>query len=532
MNKIAPVYYLLILFVISVLVRLPHIDRPLSSRYEWVTAHTLVTLNIWMEEGITNHNFNPIYTFTNPNDHHIKCPISGVSDEEGNYYYVSYPPLAFILPFILFKLTHLPLSALTLESFNVVLHFLCSLLIFFIIRNLYRSNTGERAALAGALVYIFATPNLWYHANVYFSDILVQLFFLLSILFYLKNTSQENRQLAHLLLACMSVFLMVYTEWLGLLAGGILCLHALFIRKDIKVSFLIGLSCASAISLFVIQYSSIAGMDSYIDTLLHRYAERSGNSGPVSIFDGGAHIKFLTMYLRNFFPFFILIFFGLACLLISKKRNPRQSNRTELMVLALAGIPVLLHHYLLFQFTIVHELSLVKGTVPISLIVAFLSYRVLNRTDVPEMTVLRYLYCIVFAGMLCMSTYFYYTHILKPGEYLSLRLGTQIKETSTPDDTIFFKTTKTLGGSMIKAPKNFVMAPQFQYYSGRCIQVVPHENEAVSHLKEFNKKQGIIYTIENSLYKVESVRRVYNPDYTDNPQNIVNPDLNNSSSLP
>ena len=516
MTKKPLIYITFLLFAISILIRIPNIDRPLSVRYEWVTAHTLITLGIWMEEGIVEHNFNPIYTFPNPNDHHIKCPISGVSDTGGNYYYVSYPPFSFILPFLTFKLAQASITPLNLQIFNLFIHLICSVLIFLIIQRLYKDKNGDYAALAGASVYIFSTTNLWYHSNVYFADILVQLFFLSTILFYLRLTRKRQFRTTNQLLLCISVFFMVYTEWLGVLMTGVLLFHSLLSLKDRKTTLLIAASASAALLTFILQYSSVDGLENYLNTLLNRFSERSGNTNQVSLLDPAAHIKFATIYMRNFFPQFILIIFSIFLIAIFNL-SPKKLHlkRPEFDALLLSLFPVIIHHYLLFQFTIVHELSLVKATVPTSLIIAFLVERLYKLTNHKELAIQRYLYNLVFISMISLSVYFYYSHIIKPDEYLSLRLGTQIKKTSSPSDTIFFKTTKTLGGFMIQAPKNFVMAPQFQYYSGRCIQVVADEIEAIEHLDKYNKEKGIIYTIENSFYKIESVRRVYNSKYNE-----------------
>lgn len=302
MKKHLSIYIILFLFASSVFLRIPHIDRPLSVRYEWVTAHTLVTLGIWMEEGIIEHNFNPIYTFSNPNDHFIKCPISGVSDEEGNYYYVSYPPFSFILPFLIFKTSGLSINPLNLQIFNIFVHFGCSILIFLLIQGIYDSKSGNYAALAGSSIYIFATTNLWYHTNVYFADILVQFFFLTSLILYIRCYESKKSNTTSMLFF-LSLLFMTYTEWLGFLLAGVLFIHSFFFLRNRKIASIITLSTLIGMLAIVAQYSSIAGIEDYISTLLDRYSERSGNSGQVSIFDPAAHLKLANIYLRNFFSF-------------------------------------------------------------------------------------------------------------------------------------------------------------------------------------------------------------------------------------
>ena len=109
--------------------------------------------------------------------------------------------------------------------------------------------------------------------------------------------------------------------------------------------------------------------------------------------------------------------------------------------------------------------------------------------------------------MFGLSIFFYHAHIIEPSFSLK-KLGDTIKEHASIDDTVFFKTTRTLGDFLIKAPDNFVVAPQIQYYSGRCIQVVPHSEAARAHLKQYEKQRGIIFTIENLHYEVEAIERI------------------------
>ena len=110
--------------------------------------------------------------------------------------------------------------------------------------------------------------------------------------------------------------------------------------------------------------------------------------------------------------------------------------------------------------------------------------------------------------MLALSAFLYHSHVIDPEGFSFEELGTDIKEASGPEDTIFFKTTRTLGDFMIEAPINFVIAPQIQYYAGRCIQVVPSLDEARNHLEQFGKQQGVVFTIENSRYQIEDVERI------------------------
>ena len=507
---------LLVLFAISVFVRTPHINRPLSTNYEWVTAHTLVTLQIWHEEGIVTHGFRPIYTFPNPNDHYIKCPISGVSDASGNYYYVSYPPFAFILPHLVFETFGIYPNVLSLEIFNLFLHFLCALLIFLLLSNLTKppeSKGLNMPALVGASIYIFAPLALWHHANVYFSDILVQLFFILGIYFshlYLFKDGHKSKGISAGLF--ITIFLMVYTEWIGILFGCSLIALSFLYRKQEMFSMRLLLIASSAMflagCLMLFQYSSINGLEDFIQTALNRYTERSGHTGKEQFYELNTHLYLGNVYLRNYFPQFVIVAF-LGLLLLILKSNIRALFKSEQQViLLLAVLPTVLHHTVLFEFPIVHDMALVKTAIFLSLLTGILFHGINKVTHDQPGLAFKVVPHFVVVSMLGLSAFLYHAHVIEPEGFSFEELGNEIREESKPEDTVFFKTSRTLGDFLIKAPENFVIAPQIQYYSGRCIQVVPSLEAAREHLEKYDKAQGVVFTIENSRYQIEHTERI------------------------
>lgn len=511
---------LLGIFAISVIVRAPHINRPLSTNYEWVTAHTLVTLQIWQAEGMIAHGLRPAYTFPNPNDHFIKCPISGVSDDAGNYYYVSYPPFAFIFPHLIFKTLGIYPDVLALETLNLGLHFICAFLIYLVLSTLSenskktdkKNNSLSLPALFGASIYIFAPLTLWHHANVYFSDVLVQTLFILGI--YLSLLCLSKSGLSRKILTgtlFFVTFLMVYTEWIGFLFAGALVLWMLLYRKKSlfpgQLAFVVILAAILAGITMLWQYSGIDGMQSYLDSLLNRFDERSGHSGPRQFYQLNAHLYLLNLYLRNYFPQFVILFF-LGWLMLLIKPRFRSFSHTEKMLLWLALVPTLLHHLVLFEFTLVHDMALVKTCVFMSLLGGMLLQKIADHLKEHPGVVLQVIPYTVLTGMFVLSGYLYHAHVIEPEGFSFQELGGEIRENAGPEDTVFFKTTRTLGDFLIKAPENYVIAPQIQYYAGRCIQVVPSIEAAEEHLKTYNKSSGVIFTIENSHYKIENIDRI------------------------
>ena len=117
-------------FLLSVIVRLPNLNRPLSKHHEFVTGVSLLPMQIFSMEGAATYNFSPVMSYPNKADKHIKNHASRLKDAEGNYYYISHPPLAYLLPHFTFTLLNIKPTALALQLFNLLFHFITALFVF------------------------------------------------------------------------------------------------------------------------------------------------------------------------------------------------------------------------------------------------------------------------------------------------------------------------------------------------------------------------------------------------------------------
>ena len=157
-------------------------------------------------------------------------------------------------------------------------------------------------------------------------------------------------------------------------------------------------------------------------------------------------------------------------------------------------------------------MALVKTCVFLSLLTGILLFHVEQTTKQQSGVVFKVVPYFVIVSMLGLSVFLYHAHVFEPEGFSFEELGEQIKKEANPEDTVFFKTTQTLGDFLIKAPENFVIAPQIQYYSGRCIQVVPSLEAAQEHLHKYDKQQGVVFTIENLRYQIENTERISRAD--------------------
>ena len=446
-NKYSAWITIALLFALSIIIRLPQLNQPLHMGHQWSTAHVLVTLRIWADEGISRYNYNPVYTYNTPADKHLKSLTSGIQNEQGDYFYVSYPPLTFLFPFVVFKALRVEPGILPLQIFSLALHGISSLLVYVLISSLYglRLRDGIFApALVACGVYLFMPLALWYHMNVYFADMLVQPLWLASTcLAYQLFERNRLRSSYHLVCYGGVNFLSIYTEWLAVFAAFVLILIAGWRYRHnksySKVIITIATSTLLALGLILLQYSSIAGLDSFLLASIERFFSRSGLN------DGGFLLSRLLSYALigqnywvRYFPIFLLLVFFLLTLLATHKRGTIFSRfGTHRFMLVILTVPILLHHIIFFEFTLIHEFSEIKSGVLFSYLTAALFHHS-RFTILPEAR--RYFYSLSFivtAIIFALCMYVYKQQAQMDDTWLHAETGLMIKKTAMPDETIY-----------------------------------------------------------------------------------------------
>lgn len=476
---------LLALFLFSVLIRIPTLNRPLSKHHEFCTAVALRVMQIWDERGISTYDFNPVMTYPNVADKYINNYASGsgrMLDAEGNYYYVSHPPLAYYVPYFLFQLIGVRPDVLPIQIFNLLLHFLSALGIYFILKLLYRSL--DRIAIAGFVFYLFSAATLWFQSNTYMSDMAVQPLFIYGILFALKFF--ESRKRKQLLLLVLFVFLMMYTTWLGVFFAATLMLFILVHWKHLEspvlvLAFIFG-GASLAVAITALQYSHIAGFDAYYTEAFGRLSERSGlQNGAKNWFLLSGYI--LKNYVTSYLP--LLIVFGLLSVLIKFRYG------ISMLALALALLPVLLLHLALPDYS-GHDFVSLYGAVFLSIAAGVGSLYLIGKR--------KWILPGVLTGYVIISVGHYY-YVNRPGEisqrgdrYAELMdTGLAIKQLVKPDEIVFLLNDKP--------------EPEVIFYAGRNILQVENEEEAKAHLLRSPASEGIILKkLENN--EIEAVSRI------------------------
>jgi len=487
-------------FIISVFVRVPNINRPLSYHHEWLTSTVLRTQQIWYEKSDLTHRFFPIMTYDKKSDRNINNQAR-IKDAEGNFYYTSYPPFAYIFPYLIFQLFNIYPDVLPIQIFNIIIHFICSFFIFLIISlltNKYYINKVNIPALFGFAIYLFSPAPLWFHSNVYMSDMLVQPFFIIGIYMFLKIIKNEGKLIYCVLLGIINFF-MIYTEWLGVFFAFAVFIFALFNMKEKSmrtVIIYITISSVASLSLTIWHYSQISGLDALIKSSMEKYLYRSGFSQYSAI---GLHYGNLTSwknivshYYHSYLPFFIIlcivVFMYLSVLKKCPTRDILHRNKIEATSLYLCIVPVLIHHLIFFNFTSIHDFSVLKTGVFISIFTSLIYSRLVNAfykdiSDKAKILKVGIINSIIIL-MAILSVCIYQADVIGDDTSFYKEIGQIIASNVNDNEVVFVKT------------DDFCIDPQIVFYAHRNIDQWKNESKARELLNLNEAECGVVFIFD------------------------------------
>ena len=493
MMKIKSPYLLvLILWLCSIAIRIPQLNRPLSKHHEFVTAHVLRIMKIWNQQGASHFHFNPVMSYDGAANKFINNQTTENFDTAGNAYYLSYPPLSFIAPYFLFGGWIQTPTALSLLLFNLLLHLIECLLLYQICLLLCRSCSPDQQHKIGViavLVHLFSPCLLWFHGNVYCMDMPALTLWLLCVWLWLKNSeaiiSNQNNRGVLLTALFICSFLLSYTEYLGVAFAFTVFAYSLFNRKYFLPAIRVCAGTVCALLLMVYQYSLIGGMDKLMSFVQSRYAERSGYSNHFSFSKIIGEWGIVGMnYLTGFAPWILL----LACLIFLHRKkifSQKFFNHSIIQFSIVLIVPVLLHH-ILFLNAAGHDFHQMKAS-PFFAIAIALGYVSQNERWKKNLF-----------SIILLANIFLFYWINPPGKVsltgdsysFFLEQGKFIHENAKDDEVVF------LNGISDE--------PQLVWYAQRNLRTIQSADEAIRFLKMRHLLKGIIFTRDrNQLIKVQ-----------------------------
>ncbi|MBU1028972.1 hypothetical protein KKE28_02070, partial [Patescibacteria group bacterium] len=291
------------------------------------------------------------------------------------------------------------------------------------------------------------------------------------------------------------IFLAAYTEWLGFLLAGTAGLYAIinwqkpWSKKILLISFL---GASSALALTLGQMHLALGLKTALEALRTKFLVRTGieASTEYSRFSPYAWFKIILNYLRGYD--FILIATLIAIITLLRKKWTmltswlKSTAATPLLTfLFIAGLPVCLHHALLFQWTAVHPFSPLKMapliTVLAGLCFAYIITHTLQRVKVNT----AWKYTIFFIVAFSVFSFLSKTSFCS-SDYE--RRSSFIRNLSKQNEVIFRK-------QIDKEIEPFLISKRVFYalYSGRNVSIWDNLKNAKQLLQKNGVSDGILF---------------------------------------
>lgn len=496
-------WIILILFFISVVVRIPHLDRPLSKHHEFNAAMILIPMEVWDQTPASEHHYAPIMNYSNAGDKGVNNMTLEELQKNGNFYYLSFPSATYLLPYLSFKLFDISPSPLALQVFNMLVHLLCALLLYRIIRFLTMQNSvgtvetnqiDQLPAIVAAAVFLFSPTPLWFFGNGYTHHTLVILFILwtISISLRILHGNAHNRKWDWVQFF-FALTLAILTAWSSYLLAFILfciAIYRWFQTKKISVFLVIPILAVTLGSFLTYwQFSSVVGSDVFLTYLKDRFLVRSGTERGV----GSGILHLLTSlgkwYAIGFLPVLVFLLYQV----FSLKTFRFQFTKKERSFLIITICLCFSHHFLLGEFTAAHNYSVLLDGVLMSGLVGLLLRRML---DLKMRR--RILYSSL--GLVFLASITQYFYINRIGDYgqngdrydFMQRIGETIRANSTELEVLFVMNLKDKP------------APQVMYYAKRNFHHVKSFNQADSLMKAHDIQLGKVFVIKDQA--VDEIR--------------------------
>lgn len=508
------IWWLFALFIISVAIRIPNLNRPLSKHHEFCTALTLIIVQAWKDEGITSRNFNPSTTFSLPADKFINNCSMDTMQRDGHFFYLSHPPLAYYVPYAVFRILHIAASPLGLQIINLGFEFITIVFIYLITSLILRDHWRQSVSipsLIAASICLFLPVTLWFHSNAYMADMFVQNFWAPALFITLKIFLERKERSRRWLGAFgISIFLMTYTDWLGALFAGAVTTAALYhlvIRKEksfLSLSAIAVIIPVLTVSLVLFQYASIAGWNALMFCYGYRYAERgslnwNNFSGFLSVID-----DVVFNYVVSYAP--VLPILGL--LLIKRKSLIAKIPNLKLFA-GLTLFPVLLDHAIFLRYA-VQDFGVLKASFFFSIAAALTIDSVFPEKNIPSFnSPLRKpgfrqspgnrraksltIAVVSLAGAIV------YLLINHPGEVsfkgdpynAEMKTGAFIRANANPDEVVFLQDAEA--------------TPQIIWYAHRNIKEVRSDEEAIAFLRGHSETRGVLFSAKHDSLAIARI---------------------------
>ncbi|UAY52903.1 glycosyltransferase family protein [Ferruginibacter albus] len=479
--KKRPAVLLILFFLLSIAIRYPHLNRPLSKHHEFNAGMVLVCIDTWNTNGGPSYSgFCPVLNYTNKGDKFFSSKYANTTSVNGDDLYMSFGPGWFLFPYYFFKVFHLPASPLSLQFFDILLCLLSMALVFKIAKKMFNeeSDAMPTKAIIATILFLLNPASLWYFGNGFVHEVMTIPFFLAAayvFLSFIENGS--NITFKRLLLYGILLITGIFCDWLCVFWSGITILYAFFrSRKDkqwgnyIIVTIL---STIMAIAIVFLVYGHHVGYKNYFTLLHSRYDYRGMNEE-----NSGSLFSYYWIILKNYLTSYLPLFIALLILLIINRRMIRpaiiKQHPGAFSFIVLLVATCLLHHFIFPQFS-GHEYAVFKSALFLSLCTAALS------------TNYKTSYIIIGLFIILSIAQFYYINPVGAYSFDGERydyaktIGNSIKENASADEVVYINY------------KNGLAEPQIMYYAKRTCFGSPNLQDAKVRLADQTYAQKAVW---------------------------------------
>ncbi len=266
----------LLLLLVLIALRLPHINRPLSKHHDFNNAVILINAVSWSQAGgAANVGYTPLMNFQGnsnrvlENGPHI--------DANGNHVYLSFGAGWYVLPYFVFHFLQIPPTPLALEILNIFIGLFTVSLLYKLLRQWLANE--QQTIQAVALFALLPAP-LWYMGHSYVTTGIMLPLVLCVLLLWRKAASTSNALTAsfHLQLFVVIVMLM-YFDWVAAFLAAGMGVWGLASKKRnnsyVGLFFTAGISAAVGIGLIFYQFAQYLSWQQVVDYWSSRSAYRT-----------------------------------------------------------------------------------------------------------------------------------------------------------------------------------------------------------------------------------------------------------------
>lgn len=326
------------------------------------TWHTLLTIEAYDGTPLSEHKFLPLVSLGDARDKWISWGAT-IPDNNGNYYYTSFSPMGYVLPYSFMKVFHFENTEFSLYVFNTLLLMISCLVITKLFQEIYGDKLSLPILAAIMAVYILSPEIMHGMGLVYWHQSLMQIFLPLQCLFYYRYIKNEDApSCIGFLITCL---INPYTEWSGYVAnaGYFLAEIVRCYKRPLKKYFLlisVAFATAMSFALFCLHYLSTVECKVFFDALKDRFFVRNiSTDTPWKWLIKGYWESFAALILLTGIFSVIAVFFVL-------KERPGVDLRDKLL-LFVTSFP-LLENIVMKQHAVAYTYDRMKLALPLMLV--------------------------------------------------------------------------------------------------------------------------------------------------------------------